>query len=492
MDEEVENSKVPFLELVVQSPINESVFKCSIFSENDKQLKSKALYELALSYLFHPTTQGKRSRNFDESFISKYEVEGEISMVSFYKFSQTPIGSGDSWGTCVYSGINTKDGRKVAIKKIICDTQNQMCQLYKREVKYLSLFSDCPNIVKYLNVEVEQNAHAVYIVLELMEGTLETLVSRPGLDINLPEACKDIISALKFLHNQTSKTIIHGDIKPRNILFVSSPRLVLKLADFGLSKVIESDSSSIGYNGGIRTTCWMAPEVHRSLDQFSTASDVFAAGLVLHYLMASRNPFAPTDVTCDADCQFVEKTVDNILNHKMNVDSSLAPDAAHLIRQMLRDDKDQRPNAEEVLAHPFFWSKKKKMNFLSATANQPEIFQSRVASDVKKDLESTQLSAQFQTTPWSKHSRDMVYIYNEMMLAGKRKYDTKSVAELLRFIRNASQHLSEHKPFFRECLLQRFIFLKEFESLFSDVYEVVLKHEWDKNNEEIMYAMNDT
>lgn len=376
------------------------------------------------------------ANDYKSNLFENEDEETEL-MLPPYKYRVGPIGLGAA-GTCVYSGVNTKDERKVAIKKINCHTPKQSRQ-YQREIDHLLHLKDCPNTVKYLDVKREKNV--VYIVLELMEGTLETLVNKPDLNINYTQACRDIVSALDFLHNQTKNTIIHRDIKPRNILYVSSPRLLLKLADFGLSKVIESDSSSIGFNGGTR--CWMAPEVIRSLNQFSTASDIFAAGLVLHYLMTSRNPFAPTDVKLSKENRLLveSKTINNILVQKLNLNGCLSSETLHLIGRMVNEDETQRLNAKEVLAHPFFWTDKKKVDFLQATANQPEIFQND-KNAFKEELQ-TKLGAQFQQKPWSEWSPTMAYIFDEMMVAGRRSYNTTSVADLLRFVRNACQHVSQ-------------------------------------------------
>ena len=88
---------------------------------------------------------------------------------------------------------------------------------------------DCEQVVKYQTFHRDE--HFLYIILELMDGSLDELVCLEEYHLDL---CTDVVSGIAFLHNNG---VILRDIKPWNILYKEQPdRIHLKLADFGLSK----------------------------------------------------------------------------------------------------------------------------------------------------------------------------------------------------------------------------------------------------------------
>lgn len=89
---------------------------------------------------------------------------------------------------------------------------------------------------------------------------------------------------LAYLHEGSSRQIIHCDIKPENILL--DLNLTAKVADFGLSKVVHRDRSYLMSN--MRgTRGYLAPEwLHNA--PITTKSDVFSFGMVLLELCSGR------------------------------------------------------------------------------------------------------------------------------------------------------------------------------------------------------------
>ena len=228
----------------------------------------------------------------------------------------------------------------------------------------------------------------------------------------------------------------------------------------------------------------------------SEASDVFSAGLVLHYIMAEKkHAFEPKSMTGMSDAMIQNEVEFNIMSGRLNMSDSLSAEASHLLEGMLQHNKDDRLSAAKCLNHPYFWSKAKMVQFLFAVGNQPEFEEPRhVAAvrgpcSVEVDVEAA-LSGNFAASPWD----NMIpRIYAEMTSAPRsRRYKTSSVVELVRFIRNSYAHVSDlHRPTpFQEELLKNFVYFDTYPTLFITVYKAAMTYMWNAR-EEIRYVMEE-
>jgi serine/threonine protein kinase len=427
-----------------------------------------------------------------EHILAKVARRQECLKIGSFWYHQYNIQKG-SFGL-VFAGIYEKGGREVAIKRI--EKLRMHRPEDKREITNLTALADCEQVVRYLSFIEDE--HFSYVVLELMEGNLNNYL---GGDFDSGKSillCADVVTGLKYLHEQN---ILHRDLKPSNILFKTFPKLCLKIADFGLSRCIDTCSTSTTVNGSIAgTRCWIAPEVLKSLSKEHTmASDVFSCGLVLHYILSvKRHPFSPVDFANKSELQINNETEANVMNNKMEGwDDSLCPDSTDLMNSMVDSEGSKRPTAAEALTHMLFWSKKKKMDLLIAVGNQPE-FQCPRAKRKRSLLTAveTDLDNNFKTmvkyVTWDNPGYvHMPAIYIEM--TQKRKsYNTRSVVELVRFIRNTHAHVSEDKrpTLIRKLVLEDFVFLEYFPNLVMEIFNICVKtHRWD-SREEVKYALD--
>jgi len=143
-----------------------------------------------------------------------------------------------------------------------------------------------PNIVRVLAAGT--HAGQPFLVMPLMdEGTLAdehntVRFARPDLRLKL---VLKIARAVQFAHE---RGVLHCDLKHENILFDSA--LEPHVSDFGLARTLDGTKAAADsrIRGGSRG--WMAPEQVRG-EALTTASDVFALGVMLHWITAREFPF---------------------------------------------------------------------------------------------------------------------------------------------------------------------------------------------------------
>ena len=114
-----------------------------------------------------------------------------------------PIGSGAF--SKVFAAINVKDGREVALKRT--DTYRLKTRQDDREVHNLVQLAGCPHVVRYISFTKETDFS--WIVLELMEGTLNDLLLQGISQDFLPTLCKDFLLGVTYLH---CNNILHRDL----------------------------------------------------------------------------------------------------------------------------------------------------------------------------------------------------------------------------------------------------------------------------------------
>ena len=150
---------------------------------------------------------------------------------------------------------------------------------------------DHPNIVKLVDV-FEDERHWC-LVMELMQGGElfdQILENDHFSEIEAREATKAMVDAIEYCHD---KGICHRDIKPENLLLRSKEEGItsLKVADFGLARLLEEDSLA-------STTCgtpgYVAPEVLMQ-KPYGKACDYWSIGVVTFILLSGTPPFYEED-----------------------------------------------------------------------------------------------------------------------------------------------------------------------------------------------------
>ncbi len=180
--------------------------------------------------------------------------------------------------------------QRVALKIVRGGAFGEPARQFHAERQILARLSH-PNIARLLDAGCTPDGSA-YMVMEYVDGIPLTDYSdahRLEIESRL-RLFRIVCDATQHAHRAL---VVHRDLKPSNI-FVSRTGDV-KLLDFGIAKLLEGDTDSAGgttRDGRALTPGYAAPEQLRR-EPVTTATDVYALGVVLYELLVGRRPFEP-------------------------------------------------------------------------------------------------------------------------------------------------------------------------------------------------------
>jgi serine/threonine-protein kinase len=202
------------------------------------------------------------------------------------------LGSGGM--SVVYKGLDTALDREVAVKVLhphLADKDESRRRL-AREAKAVARLHH-PNILEVFDFSAADSQNA-YIVTEYIRGrTLRQYLDEGGIDP--PEIAAMIIHELAAaLAHAHEEGVIHRDLKPENVMVREDG--VLKLMDFGIAKLLETEERMTVTGALVGSPAHMAPEIIEGLEA-SPEADVFSLGIMLYAFVTGRLPFSASNTT---------------------------------------------------------------------------------------------------------------------------------------------------------------------------------------------------
>ncbi|AXH35067.1 serine/threonine protein kinase [Humibacter sp. BT305] len=252
----------------------------------------------------------------------------------------TTLGTGGM--ASVYQASDAVLGREVAVKVFSSEGSTAAERIdQEREIHLLAQLAH-PSLVSVYDA----GAHSFdggearrFVVMELAsDRTLRDLLkSGPLSGFETAVIGAQIADGLAYVH---SRSIVHRDVKPANILLTDNAGrdlpFVAKLTDFGIAQFV--DGSRFTVEGAvIGTASYLSPEQAKG-DALTTASDVYSLGLVLLEAMTGERAFPGT---------LIESATARIFKDA-DVPSDLPPEWQELLTVMTSRDPSARPSAEAV------------------------------------------------------------------------------------------------------------------------------------------------
>ncbi|XP_046856643.1 uncharacterized protein LOC124449783 isoform X2 [Xenia sp. Carnegie-2017] len=405
------------------------------------------------------------------------KVVGNVRVIFSEEFC---IGEGSD-ATRVFLGLD-KDGYGKAVKRIHRDG---CIQLAHHEKKILNEFNAKKSkyVVNYFYLEEDIGTDYVYLILDLCEESLERFVKCSTLhDLQkaLPDILRQILKGLADLHSGPNP-ILHRDLRPTNVL--RDTRGNFLIADFGISRILDNDSSTHSSRPNKGNEYWIAPESYcedkDTVDKgrYKKASDVMNAGMVAYYVATKgKHPFGNKRFR-----------LDNMLNGNpvglYEIEDETLKD---ILSWMLKLPPEERPSANEALKHPFLMSDDEKFEMLRKVGNLQQIKTNDPLCRVVQQLNS-------ESSDWkSQMDRDVYDYFRTDVVTGKIFKYGSSWTECLRLIRNINQHWNDRprprpqpEPFYKIGDYRAY-FLRIFPNLPVRVHAAVRSNEELKNKPELM------
>lgn len=190
----------------------------------------------------------------------------------------------------VLKARNLYTGELVAIKHFSFNTEPDALRRFQRESEIMKSIEH-DYVVKI--IEVHLDAELPYIVMQLIEGgDLRSLLKTEiTLDISVViELAHHMTEALLTIH---SKSIVHRDVKPENIMYrrLPSGEIQFLLTDFGIAKLREQADAITVTGASMLTYDYASPEQFSQSKTVAAATDYYSLGVVIYECLTGCVPF---------------------------------------------------------------------------------------------------------------------------------------------------------------------------------------------------------
>jgi serine/threonine protein kinase len=242
----------------------------------------------------------------------------------------------------VWSVRNERTNREFAIKFLLpaLARHPEALQRFVREAKATGQLRH-PNIVSVLDAGMHDRRP--YLVMELLTGeSLDECVNRVG-KLRPLHACVVMAQVARAVAHAHQMKVVHRDLSSANVYLNQSnddEPPVVKVLDFGVSKVLTPDiSSRIRTSDGavLGSPAYMSPEQACGAEGVDERTDVWALGVLLYQSLSGKLPFRATNYNA-LMFAIASTPHEPLTNLHLNIDSELS----ELVEACLVKDREHR------------------------------------------------------------------------------------------------------------------------------------------------------
>ncbi|MBI5963157.1 MAG: protein kinase [Chloroflexi bacterium] len=283
--------------------------------------------------------------------IGRYEIKSEL---------------GRGGMATVYRGYDPRFEREVAIKVLppeMLHADPHFRTRFEREAKIIAQLEHRAIVPVY---DVGEEDNQPFFVMRFMGGgSLSDRIKKKIFSID--EATRILDYIAPGLDEAHSKGIIHRDLKPGNVLFDNKD--IPFISDFGIAKMISSDTGNVTGSGIIGTPAYMAPE-QASGEALDGRADIYALGVLLYEMLTGKQPYEadtplgiaikhvtePVPHILDVNPalpRWIEKIISTAMAKDRNDRFSTAVEMTETIKAFLRGEQPALPKNKTVKVSPF-------------------------------------------------------------------------------------------------------------------------------------------
>ncbi|MBV9592755.1 MAG: Stk1 family PASTA domain-containing Ser/Thr kinase [Actinobacteria bacterium] len=239
----------------------------------------------------------------------------------------------------VYTAVDERLDRLVAVKIMSpsLSADPAFTDRFGREARSAAKLTHLNAVSVYdQGFDQGESGPLVFLVMELVSGRTLRELLRERTRLSPAEAVSIMEPVLAALAAAHRAGIVHRDIKPENILLADDG--VVKVADFGLARAVEADTSASTRTGLMMgTVAYCSPE-QISRGRTDQRSDVYSAGIVLYELLTGAAPY-----TGDSAVNIAYQHVHARVPAPSSRIRGIAPQLDDLVRRATDSDPGGRP-----------------------------------------------------------------------------------------------------------------------------------------------------
>jgi serine/threonine-protein kinase len=229
--------------------------------------------------------------------------------------------------------------QKVAIKCLLAHAQAvpEIVERFTREARAAAKIHG-EHVARVIDVGRFEDG-TPFMVMEHLKGRdlADELASKGALPV--VDAVRYILETCEALVQAHALRIVHRDLKPANLFLAEQAghRAIVKVLDFGISKVIDPSGGALTKTASIMgTPYYMSPEQLLSSKSVDERSDIWALGIILYELLIGRPPFV-AETAPEIVAQVLQNQPEPITSFRQDVPQGILDAVARCMKSKVNE-----------------------------------------------------------------------------------------------------------------------------------------------------------